>query len=98
MPRKRLALTKITPYKGAPRPEGVDDRLTSGGLGQQGRTTCSRCAADVTIKKADTGDINEDLGVKRHDLIVSPHRVGGGKVSIRGGDVPCLGSRLPIAR
>lgn len=94
MVQKKLSHRTRTLYRGAPTPIGSDKRANFSRDGRQGTTTCAVCHAEVTIKKADSGDVGE--GIRRDDLLTSPHRVGGGRVSIRRGDVECRGSRVHV--
>lgn len=93
--RKRLSLQQRKVFRAPDREPPKDTRKDEHGRGKQGATTCPVCGCAATLKKADSGDINPDAGVARDDLVVSSHRVGGGRVSMMRGDVPCRGSRLP---
>lgn len=78
--RGAASLTKPTP----------DVRATTT-QGRQGVVQCTECPAEVTLKKADSGDTGSN-DIKAGDLILSRHRPGGGRVSFKRGDVICKGS------
>jgi hypothetical protein len=75
-----------------------DRRRTTNNKSQQPEVICMECDATVRLKKAtqeESGIHGAVPGIKRGDLIVSTHRVGGGMYSARRGDIRCKGSGLP---
>lgn len=75
-------------YRGGdPGPAPKDHRSKTPGTGQQGSLDCPLCGAQVTLKKATEYDLYPDL--KIGDLIITRHRVGGGRYSVKRGDVLC---------
>lgn len=71
-----------------------DARVRGPGKGEQGKVVCPSCAAEVTTKIADFSD--REAGIKTAvTRLVSPHRPGGGRVSVIRGDVICPASLTP---
>lgn len=79
-----------------------DKRPTVGvGFGKQGAVICPECQTITKAKRAtreECGLYGRISGIRKGDLIVGKHRVGGGTVSIMRGDVVCKGFGLPISK
>jgi hypothetical protein len=73
-----------------------DKRVPGPGRAEQPPAECPVCGAMIKQKKAqdvEAGEYAVSPGTRKGDLILSNHRPGGGAVNLRGGDLPCLGSK-----
>lgn len=87
------SIANPTVYQSAPRDVKPDRRSkTFVGNGQQGTTTCPVCGAEVTLRKPQAFEVSKKTGILKGDLLLSQHRVGGGRYSARRGDARCKGS------
>lgn len=95
--RQIQSVANPTIYRHAPRdPAKPDTRGKGPGRGEQGIATCPVCGAEVTLRKARSEDVGLEARIAFGDLLLSQHRVGGGRYSARRGDARCKGSGLPL--
>jgi hypothetical protein len=89
-------------YFFAAKTDGIKDkRTTDPAKSHQGTIICPECNTLVGLKKAtaDESGVNGIVsGIRKGDLIIRKHRVGGGAYSMRLGDALCKAVYHPVPK